>query len=103
MTDTIAYVGARTTKDHKARDNGLNVYRVPRGGGEWQRLPALGDLVNPFFLAFDPTRRSVFVAMRTIASVAPRMQRLRCSKTRGANWCRQLVSFRSASGAARAA
>ena len=51
----FAYVGARTTKERKARGNGINVYRVDAKTGAWSHVQLVGDLVNPSFLAFDRT------------------------------------------------
>lgn len=70
MTKTIAYVGARTTRERNARGNGLNVYRVPTGGGESQHLQLLPELVNPSFLAFDRTRQFLYAVHGDLSDIS---------------------------------
>jgi 6-phosphogluconolactonase (cycloisomerase 2 family) len=53
LADYYAYVGARTTKERKARGNGINVFRVDAETGTWTHVQLVGDLINPSFLAFD--------------------------------------------------
>lgn len=50
-----AYVGARTSKERKARGNGINVFKVDADSGTWTHIQLVGDLINPSFLAFDRT------------------------------------------------
>ena len=54
-SETIyAYVGCRTTKERNARGEGINVYRVDPGTGNWTHVQLLKvPQENPSFLAFD--------------------------------------------------
>nr|WP_246216053.1 beta-propeller fold lactonase family protein [Microvirga makkahensis] len=56
----FAYVGSRTTRERKARGNGLNVYRVDTATGVWTRVQEVTGLYNPSFLALDHSRRFLY-------------------------------------------
>ena len=56
----LAYVGGRTSRERNARGDGINVYRVAPDGEPWTHLQLVGDLINPAFLAFDRTRRTLY-------------------------------------------
>lgn len=64
-----AYVGARTTKERKARGNGLNVYHVDAGTGVWTHIQLVGDLVNPSFLTFDRTGKFLYTVHGDLSDV----------------------------------
>ena len=66
---SFVYVGARTTKERNARGNGLNVYRMDNATGGWTHVQLLGDLVNPSFLAFDRTRRSLYTVHGDLSDI----------------------------------
>lgn len=59
-TARFAYVGSRTTKERKARGEGINVYRVDPKTGEFTHVQLIKDLVNPSFLAFDRTQTYLY-------------------------------------------
>jgi 6-phosphogluconolactonase len=48
-----AYVGSRTTRERKARGEGISVYRVDAASGALSLVQVLGDLVNPSYLALS--------------------------------------------------
>ena len=54
MTAMFAYVGGYTTPDRDGRGNGINVYRIDGGSGEWTHLQNIGGLENPSL--FTPNR-----------------------------------------------
>ncbi|MBW8812863.1 MAG: lactonase family protein [Caulobacterales bacterium] len=60
MQGALAYVGCRTSRERNARGDGINVYRVPLGGGAWTHMQLVGDLFNPSYLAFGPGRRTLY-------------------------------------------
>jgi 6-phosphogluconolactonase (cycloisomerase 2 family) len=55
----FAYVGCRTSRERNAKGDGIGVYRIGGDGG-WTRIQLVGDLLNPSWLSFDRTRRTVF-------------------------------------------
>ena len=62
--NTFAYIGCYTTEQRKARGKGLKVYSIDSGTGDWsliQEIPA-EPVVNPSFLAFDKTKRFLYVS-----------------------------------------
>jgi 6-phosphogluconolactonase len=59
-TPYFAYVGSRTTRERKARGDGLSVYRVDPKLAAWTPVQVLDDLVNPSFLSFDRQRRFLY-------------------------------------------
>ena len=50
----FAYVGCYTTPERQGRGNGINVYRVDRGGA-FGHVQTLKGLENPSFLAINKT------------------------------------------------
>ena len=55
----FAYVGCRTSRERKAKGDGIAVYRIGADGA-WTQVQLLRDLVNPSYLAFDRTRRFLY-------------------------------------------
>ncbi|MDH2352221.1 lactonase family protein [Bradyrhizobium sp. SSUT112] len=66
---SYVYVGARTTRERKARGDGLNVYRMDNATGAWTHLQLLGDLVNPSFLAFDRSQRFLYTVHGDLSDI----------------------------------
>lgn len=60
MSYYYAYVGSRTTRERKARGEGLSVYRVDSADGSLERIQLLGDLVNPSYLALSGDGRHLY-------------------------------------------
>lgn len=61
--DTMfAYVGSFTSEDRGAQGNGINVYRIDPGSGDWEHIQNVSDLVNPSFLARDQSGRFLYSA-----------------------------------------
>jgi len=58
----FAYVGSFTSEDRGASGDGINVYRVDTGSGEWSHVQLVADLVNPSFLALDQNSRFLYSA-----------------------------------------
>lgn len=56
----FAYVGSFTTKQRKARGDGIHVYRVDGATGAWAHLQHVGDLVNPSFLVLSRDQRFLY-------------------------------------------
>lgn len=54
------YVGSRTTRERKARGDGINVYRMSPESGRWTHEQLVSGLVNPSFLALDRRQRLLF-------------------------------------------
>jgi 6-phosphogluconolactonase len=50
---TFAYTGCYTTKERKARGDGIHAYRVDPESGAWTHIQHVGNLVNPSFLVLD--------------------------------------------------
>jgi len=50
---TYAYVGSRTTRERRARGEGISVYRLDPASGALERVQLVGDLVNPSYLALN--------------------------------------------------
>lgn len=48
-----AYVGSRTSRERKARGEGISVFTLDQERGTLARVQLLGDLVNPSFLALN--------------------------------------------------
>lgn len=59
---SFAYVGCYTTKQRNARGEGIGVYRIDRGSGDWVQVHLVRDLVNPSWLTFDPSKRRLYAA-----------------------------------------
>ena len=58
----FAYVGCYTTKERNARGEGINVYQIDAGTGNWTHLQLHKDLPNPSFLTFDRQKRTLYSA-----------------------------------------
>jgi 6-phosphogluconolactonase (cycloisomerase 2 family) len=56
----LAYVGCRTSRERNARGDGINVYRIEAEGRPWTHLQLVGDLLNPSYLAFGRTHRTLY-------------------------------------------
>jgi 6-phosphogluconolactonase len=57
---SFAYVGCYTSEERGGRGEGINVYRIDPGSGEWNLVQLLPDLVNPSFLALDAEGRFLY-------------------------------------------
>jgi 6-phosphogluconolactonase len=55
MTGMFAFVGGYTTPDRDGRGNGINVYRIDGGSGEWTHLQTIGGLENPSLFTLNRT------------------------------------------------
>ena len=55
----FAYVGCRTSRERNAKGDGIAVYRID-DAGKWTRIQLVGDLVNPSYLAFDRSGRTLY-------------------------------------------
>ena len=58
----FAYVGSYTTKERNGQGEGINVYQVDPGTGNWTHVQLLKDIVNPSFLALEPGERFLYSA-----------------------------------------
>lgn len=56
----FAYVGCRTTRERQARGDGIVVYAVDGTSGTWRQVQLVEKLLNPSFLAFDRTGRTLY-------------------------------------------
>src|SRR5215831_17413877 len=57
----LAYVGCYTTKERDGHGEGINVYQIDAGTGNWTHLQMLPE-VNPSFLTFDRQKRMLYSA-----------------------------------------
>jgi 6-phosphogluconolactonase len=48
-----AYVGSRTSRERKARGEGISVFKLDQETGKLDLVQVVGDLVNPSFLALN--------------------------------------------------
>lgn len=55
----FAYVGCRTSRERNAKGDGIGVYRID-GAGAWTRVQLVEPLVNPSYLAFDRSGRTLY-------------------------------------------
>jgi 6-phosphogluconolactonase len=55
----FAYVGCRTSRERNAKGDGIGIYRID-GTGAWTRVQLVAPLVNPSWLAFDRSRRTLY-------------------------------------------
>lgn len=60
MSYHYAYVGSRTTRERKARGEGLSVYRLDSADGSLERIQLLGEPVNPSYLALSGDGRHLY-------------------------------------------
>jgi len=58
----LAYVGCYTTKERDGHGEGINVYRIDPGSGNWTHVQLLKDIVNPSWLALDRRQRFLYAA-----------------------------------------
>jgi 6-phosphogluconolactonase len=56
----FAYVGCYTTRERQARGEGISVYCVAPASGQWTHVQLVPQLVNPSFLAVDPSGRVLY-------------------------------------------
>lgn len=66
---SLVYVGARTTRERNAHGDGLNVYQMDNATGAWTHVQLVANLVNPSFLAFDRTRRFLYVVHGDLSDI----------------------------------
>lgn len=66
----FAYVGSFTTKERKARGDGINVYRMDPISGGWTHVQLVPDLVNPSFLALDRGQRTLYSVHADLTEVS---------------------------------
>jgi 6-phosphogluconolactonase len=69
-TPLYAYVGSFTSKERKARGDGINVYRMDPASGGWTHVQRVGDLVNPSFLALDREQRHLYSVHADLTEVS---------------------------------
>jgi 6-phosphogluconolactonase len=93
-TDSMfAYVGSRTTRERKARGEGLSVFHVDARDGGLERIQLLGELVNPSYLALSADGRRLYAVHgdRTEASAfavdaaSGRLEKINTVDTQGLN------------------
>ncbi len=58
----FAYVGCYTTKERSGHGEGINVYRVDPGTGNWTHVQLLKDIVNPSWLTLNRRQRVLYSA-----------------------------------------
>src|SRR5712692_7602941 len=58
----FAYVGCYTTKERDGHGEGINLYRIDPGSGNWSHVQLLKELVNPSWLALDRRQRFLYAA-----------------------------------------
>src|SRR2546421_419764 len=58
----FAYVGCYTSKERNGRGEGIGVYRIDPGSGDWTPVQLVGDIVNPSWLALDRRQRFLYGA-----------------------------------------
>ena len=61
-TPMFAYVGCYTSKERNGRGEGIGVYRIDPGSGDWTQVQLVGDIVNPSWLALDRRQRFLYAA-----------------------------------------
>lgn len=66
----FAYVGCRTSKERNARGEGIGVYRMDAGTGDWKPIQLLKDIPNPSFLAFDRTESFLYAVHGDLGEVS---------------------------------
>jgi 6-phosphogluconolactonase len=66
----FAYVGSFTSKERKARGDGINVYRVDAASGGWSHVQLVPDLINPSFLTLDRRRRVLYSVHADLTEVS---------------------------------
>ena len=58
----FAYVGCYTSKERNGQGDGISVYHVDPGTGNWTQLQLLNDIANPSFLTLDERERFLYAA-----------------------------------------
>jgi 6-phosphogluconolactonase len=58
----FAYVGSYTSKERNGHGEGINVYQIDPGTGNWTHRQFLKEVVNPSFLALDQRERVLYSA-----------------------------------------
>src|SRR5713101_7484252 len=58
----FAYVGSYTSKERNGHGEGINVYKIDPGTGNWTHRQLLKQVVNPSFLALDQRERVLYSA-----------------------------------------
>jgi 6-phosphogluconolactonase (cycloisomerase 2 family) len=58
----FAYVGSYTTKERNGHGEGINVYKIDPGTGNWTHVQLLKEVVNPSFLTLDQRERVLYSA-----------------------------------------
>src|SRR5207302_4306448 len=61
-TPMFAYVGCYTSKERNGRGEGIGVYRIDPGAGDWAQVQLGGDIVKPSWLALDRRQRFLYGA-----------------------------------------
>ncbi len=56
----FAYVGCYRTKERKGHGEGIGVYRIDPGSGDWMAVQLVKNLVKPSFLALDRQARCLY-------------------------------------------
>jgi 6-phosphogluconolactonase (cycloisomerase 2 family) len=56
----FAYVGSRTTRERKARGEGISVFELDASSGSLQRIQLVGGVVNPSYLALGRGGRHLY-------------------------------------------
>ena len=58
----FAYVGCYTSKERNGHGEGIGVYRIDAGSGEWTPEQVVKGVVNPSWLTLDRERRCLYAA-----------------------------------------
>jgi 6-phosphogluconolactonase (cycloisomerase 2 family) len=66
----FAYAGSRTTRERKARGEGISVFRVDQDSGRLELVQLLRDLVNPSFLALDKTGAHLYAVHGDMSEIS---------------------------------
>ncbi|MBV9249347.1 MAG: lactonase family protein [Acetobacteraceae bacterium] len=56
----FAYVGGYTTPDRDGRGDGINVFRIEPGSGDWTHIQNVGGLQNPSLFTLRSDNRAMF-------------------------------------------
>lgn len=57
---TYVYLGCFTSRERKARGDGISVYRMDQPGGAWTLVQVLETVPNPQFICFDQRQRFLY-------------------------------------------
>ena len=58
----FAYVGCYTSKERNGHGEGINVYQIDAGTGNWTHVQLLKGVGNPSFFTFDRQKRTLYSA-----------------------------------------